>query len=156
MAECRQCAQHQEAYRKKKSRLELVSKIKYIVRRTSHFLPNTAKDKYFYTSRIDRIYVSWQPWQIMNLQTSAKVLAELSSARDKIDSDHIPVGAYANPRAKNREKFRRATIKRKGFCCASIFALALDLLDLTRCRRRPVEPKERRPHRPPTFPPAIP
>ena len=32
--------------------------------------PPNEHSKYFYTSRIDRIYVSWQPWQVMNMSTN--------------------------------------------------------------------------------------
>ena len=44
-----------------------------------------------YLPRIDRIYASWGPWQLIHLNTRTNTICELAKARSTCDSDHAPV-----------------------------------------------------------------
>ena len=52
--------------------------------------PQSTGEKYFIASRIDRIYSSLLPWQIINLKLKTQCVIEVANASEKCGSDHVP------------------------------------------------------------------
>ena len=61
--------------------------------------PHNAKnEKYYYTSRIDRIYASWAPWQIMNLRTHTYTFTPLAAVKKKTIATIPPFARAFSPK----------------------------------------------------------
>ena len=51
-------------------------------------------EKYLIASRIDRIYSSWAPWQLLNLTTKTFTVCPATAAQKDAGSDHTPIGNH--------------------------------------------------------------
>ena len=56
-------------------------------------------DEYLFSSRIDRLYTSWAPWQIIHLNIRTNTHVDLAKVESTCDSDHAPVGSKITPKS---------------------------------------------------------
>jgi exonuclease III len=67
---------------------------------------NAKEEKYYYSSRIDRIYASWAPWQLIHLNTRTNTTCDLAKARTDCGSDHTPVSSKIAPKPRGDKNLR--------------------------------------------------